>query len=56
MTVGKLKLSSLTIKQVYREAEGSLLAVQVLVAQPAGARWGRECMAHAASCKTSPTN
>jgi hypothetical protein len=34
-TLGKVKLMSRTVKQVHREAEGSLLATQVLLAQGA---------------------
>ncbi len=37
-TVGKVKLVGRTVKQVHREAEGSLLAVQLLLAQAAQAR------------------
>ena len=37
-TVGKVKLLGRTVKEVHREAEGSLLAVQLLLAQGAQAR------------------
>jgi hypothetical protein len=37
-TLGKVKLLGRTVKQVHREAEGSLLAVQLLLAQAAQAR------------------
>jgi hypothetical protein len=37
-TVGKVKLLGRTVKEVHREAEGSLLAVQLLLAQAAQAR------------------
>src|SRR5262249_21483777 len=36
-TLGKVKLMSRTVAQVHREAEGSLLATQLLLAQGAGA-------------------
>jgi hypothetical protein len=37
-TLGKVKLVGRTVRQVHREAEGSLLAVQLLLAQAAQAR------------------
>src|SRR5262249_20165783 len=37
-TLGKVKLVGRTVKQVHREAEGSLLAVQLLLAQAAQGR------------------
>jgi Transposase DDE domain len=43
-TLGKVKLVGRTVKEVHREAEGSLLAVQLLLAQAAQARllYGRK--------------